>query len=65
MKVEMTSPEQSQEQTNGGGGGGATSTPTEPPRQSNASVTSEDNLVCQWDQCGERCTSAETLYVSL
>lgn len=23
-----------------------------------------ENLVCQWQGCGERCTSAETLYVS-
>jgi len=23
-----------------------------------------ENLVCQWQGCGERCTSAEALYVS-
>lgn len=42
-----------------------TNAPSEPQRQQSASVTSDDNLVCQWDQCGERCSSAETLYVCI
>jgi hypothetical protein len=34
-----------------------------PPVQSAQSSTI-DNLTCQWQGCGERCDSAEALYVS-
>jgi hypothetical protein len=34
--------------------------------QSNAPLTNSagENLQCQWQGCGERCTTPETLYVS-
>ena len=42
----------------------AVSHPSPPPLQSAQSST-VDNLTCQWQNCGERCDSAESLYVSL
>jgi len=38
-------------------------TPQQQPSPNPASV-STDSLVCQWQNCGERCPSAEQLYVS-
>lgn len=35
-----------------------------PPVQS-AQSSAIDNLTCQWQGCGERCDSAEALYVSI
>jgi heterodisulfide reductase subunit A-like polyferredoxin len=34
-----------------------------PPVQNSSSTI--DNLTCQWQGCGERCDSAELLYVSV
>lgn len=68
MKTEMASPDQSQqEQLLQHQSISSTSTaPSEPQqRQQSASVTSDDNLVCQWEQCGERLGSAESLYVCI
>jgi hypothetical protein len=40
-------------------------TPTQPPPPAPASSSVPgDQLVCQWQNCGERCASAEQLYVS-
>jgi hypothetical protein len=33
----------------------------QPPQQPTSAV---DNLTCQWQSCGERCETAEALYVS-
>lgn len=49
-------PEQQQQETPP-----ATTTQAEAPRQV---IAADDNLSCQWDKCNERCTSAETLFVS-
>jgi len=39
-------------------------TPTQPNAPTPVSAGSGDQLVCQWQSCGERLPSAEQLYVS-
>jgi hypothetical protein len=38
------------------------SPPVQPVQNSSSTI---DNLTCQWQGCGERCDSAELLYVSV
>lgn len=40
------------------------SPPVQPVQQVPQSSSTIDNLTCQWQGCGERCDSAEALYVS-
>lgn len=44
--------------------GTPTQQPAQIPQPSN-NVGASDQLVCQWQNCGERCPTAEQLYVSL
>jgi hypothetical protein len=45
-----------------GGAAPAPATSTDTSRQQHAP---DDNLVCQWEKCSERCDSPEALYVSI
>jgi hypothetical protein len=40
------------------------SQPSPPVQQVQNASSTIDNLTCQWQGCGERCDSAEALYVS-
>lgn len=51
-------PQQQQQQQEAGAA--ASSTETVLPRPT--AVVADDNLACQWAECGERCSSAEALY---
>ena len=41
------------------------SAPSPPVQAPAAGSSSIDNLTCQWSGCGERCDTAESLYVSI
>jgi hypothetical protein len=54
-----------QQQTTAQQGQQLVSQPSQPTHPVQSASLTIDNLVCQWQGCGERCDSADALYASL